>query len=96
MGLGIPQKALGEIGRIPQGQRRKIGGRGERGLKQRARFRRLGKELRGRSQPGSVTERLGEVFEDVGSPRRVIDAWSLGDALDECRYADLVSDPACS
>jgi hypothetical protein len=96
MGLGIAQEARGKVGRIAERERGKIGGRGERGLEQPACFRRFGEERGGGSQPGIVTERLDEAFDDVGAARRVIDAWSLGDALDEPLYADLVSDPACS
>jgi hypothetical protein len=96
MGVGIPQEALGEVGRISLRERGKIGGSGERGLEQRAGFRRLREEFGGRSQFGIVAECLDEAFEDVGAARRVINARSLGNALDEPRYADLVSDPACS
>jgi len=65
-------------------------------MKQLARSWRVGEERCGRGELSVAAERLGEGFEDVGPPRRVIDARSLGDALDERRYADLVSNPACS
>ena len=95
MGLGVARETCGEIGRGPLRKSGKIGRSGERGFEQRARFRRLGDEGRSGRELG-VAERLGEALENVGAPRRIVNARGLGDALDERGYAALVSDPACS
>jgi hypothetical protein len=94
--VGVSRQASGEIGRIPERDRGEIGGRGERSFEEIARLSRLGQERRGGSKLGGVTERLRQAFENVGSPRRIVDARGLGDALDEPRYAALVSDAASS
>ena len=96
MGLGIKVQARGEIGGVAQRQGRKIGRSRKRRFEQIASFRGLGEERRDRGKLGGVIERLGDAFENVGSPARVIDAWGFGDTRDERRYAALVSDPACS
>jgi hypothetical protein len=96
MSLGVARKACGEIGRGPLRESGKIGRGGERGFEQRARFWRLGDEGRSGREIGGVAKRLVEALENVGAPRRIVNARGLGDALDERGYAALVSDPACS
>jgi hypothetical protein len=58
MRAGVSRQACGEIGRIPERERGKIGGRGERSFEEIARLSSLGKERRDGSKLGSVTERL--------------------------------------
>jgi hypothetical protein len=96
MSLGVAGKACGEIGRGPLRESGKIGRSGERRFEQRARFWRLGDKGRSGRKLGGVAKRLVEALENVGAPRRIVNARGLGDALDERGYAALVSDPACS
>ena len=96
MSVRVSHQACGEIGRISERERGEVGRGGERRLEEIARFRGLGEERRGGSKLGGVTERLRQAFENIGSPGRIVDARGLGDALDEPRYAALVSDAVCS
>jgi hypothetical protein len=96
MGLRIARETCGEIGRSPLRESGKIGRGGERSFEERARFWRLGDDGRRGRELGGVAERLVEALENVGTPRGIVNARGLGDALDERGYAALVSDPACS
>ena len=96
VGLGVAREAYGEIGGGPLRESGKIGRGGERRFEERARFWRLGDEGRSGRELGGVAECLVETVENVGAPRRIVNARGLGDALDERGYAALVSDPACS
>jgi hypothetical protein len=96
MGLGVARQAGGEIGRSPERESGKIGRGGKRSFEEFARLWRLGDEGRCGRELGGVAERLVEALENVGAPRRVVNARGLGDALDERSYAALVADPACS
>jgi hypothetical protein len=96
MGLGVAREACGKIGGGPLRESGKIGRSGERRFEQRARIWRLGDEGRRGRELGGVAKRLVEALENVGAPRRIVNARGLGDALDERGYAALVSDPACS
>jgi hypothetical protein len=96
MGLGVARETCGEIGRGPLGKSGKIRRSGESRFEQRARLWRLGDKGRRRRKLGGVAKRLVEALENVGAPRRIVNARGLGDALDERGYAALVSDPACS
>ncbi len=72
----------------------KIGGAGKGGREQLPDLRRLGKELGGSGEIGSIAKRLGQAFKHVGAPRRIVDARAFGDALEERRHAGLISAPA--
>ena len=96
MGLGVARETCGEIGRGPLREGGKIRRSGERRFEQRARIWRLGDKGRRGRELGGVAKRLVEALENVGAPRRIVNARGLGDALDERGYAALVSDPACS
>ena len=96
MRLGTARKTCGEIGGIPERESRQVGRGGKCGPKKLAHLRRLGEERRGRSKIRGVMKRPREALENVGPPGGVINAREFGNALNERRYAALVSDCACS
>ena len=74
-------------------QRSQIGRGGKGGVEQLPDLGRLVSSLAAGASSGGAAKRLGDGFERVGAPRRVVDARAIGDALEERRHAGLISAP---